>query len=189
MFKQALKWAVATVLGLLLCGAVARQAHACSIAQDRLTGGYYIKYYQGGPTGTLTEWGDVNNSALWVNAINKSCNDLQSFGSVEGNIRWFGDIGAPNYYVGDGPDGGTYRCGWLLCHYTNFSHWINPNESAVFYWNDGTQWDRAVSCAPTSNYFVVGGVVRVQWSCTHQQSRDGGKTWGGTSYMLLNPAL
>ncbi len=192
--KRITEWTIAVLfVAAIWVAALVKPAEACSIAADRLTGGYWIQFYQGGPGTALTDqWGDWTTPAIQIQVINKSCNDLQSFGNISGAIHWYGYINAPSYAIGDGPVG-TYRCGpWgaYVCYWTNWSRWINPNEGAVFNWQgDGSRWDRAVSCAPTNNYYYVGGVVRVQWQCTHQQSGDGGRTWGGTSQMVLNPAL
>jgi len=168
------------------------EAHACTIATDNLTGGYWINYYQGGAGGALTQWGDWSTPAIQLQVQNKQCNDLQSWGNITGNIHWFGNINAPTYAVGPGP-AGTYTCGpWYrptVCTYTNWATWVNPNEGATFDWDDGVNWNKAAGCVTTGNWYWVGNTARAQWQCTHKQSRDGGITWGGTSLMVLSPAL
>ncbi len=158
-------------IGLLLVAAamlwMSGPAQACTIYGDTLTGSWWYEYRQT-PTSQPTPCGSSQTACLRIQVINKTCNDLQSWGTIIGAINWFGN-GSPIYTIGHGP--------WVW----QWAQWVYPPapETAVFYWYDPTavRWDRFVNCQP------VGGSS--DWTCTFQQS-DNGQSFGGTSVVTLH---
>lgn len=145
--------AVVVLLGM---AATPRPAAACSIAGDTLHGNFW--YVWSDPGRDTVTCGNATTPCVTLQVNNKACNDLQSYGTISGQIKWFGD-------------GGTYRSitavGTGIWGYQR-TLWLWPNESAVFNWHDQTVgvWYR-LSCHAVSG--------SSDWSCV--QLTLNGQTW------------